>query len=69
MARTITVKGIGKASARPDRVILTMTLETEDKDYEAAMEMAGYHIKNLNNALLEIGFETGSIKTTNCKCQ
>ena len=65
MARTITVKGIGKASAKPDRVVLTMTLENLDKDYEAAMEMAGYHVKNLNNALLEIGFETGSIKTTN----
>ena len=65
MARTITVKGIGKASAKPDRVILTMTLETEAKDYEAAMEMAGYHIKNLNNAFLEIGFEAGAVKTTN----
>ena len=27
MARTITVKGIGKASAKPDYVVLSMTLE------------------------------------------
>lgn len=64
MARTITVKGIGKASAKPDLVVLTMKLETEDRNYEAAMEMAGYHIKNLNNALAGAGFEPGSVKTT-----
>lgn len=28
MARTITVKGIGKASAKPDYVVLSMTLES-----------------------------------------
>jgi len=27
MARTITVKGIGKVSARPDFVVLSMTLQ------------------------------------------
>ena len=27
MARTITVKGVGKASAKPDYVVLSMTLE------------------------------------------
>lgn len=34
MARTITVKGIGKASAKPDYVVFSMTLESKHKDYD-----------------------------------
>lgn len=29
MARTITVKGIGKVSAKPDYVVFSMTLESK----------------------------------------
>lgn len=65
MARTITVKGIGKTSAKPDYVVLTMTLESKHKDYDKAMSMAGDHIQHLNEILCGIGFETGSVKTTN----
>ena len=36
MARTITVKGIGKASAKPDYVVFSMTLESKHKDYDIA---------------------------------
>ena len=42
MARTITVKGIGKASAKPDYVVFSMTLESKHKDYDKAMDMAAY---------------------------
>ena len=34
MPRTITVKGIGKVSATPDYVVLSMGLESQDMDYE-----------------------------------
>ena len=44
MARTITVKGIGKASAKPDYVVLSMTLESNHMDYDKAMDMAASHI-------------------------
>lgn len=44
MARTITVKGIGKVSAKPDYVVLSMTLESKHKDYDKAMNMAADHI-------------------------
>lgn len=64
MARTITVKGIGKISAKPDRVVLSMTLESKHKDYDKAMEMAADHIQYLNETLCSIGFEKGSVKTT-----
>lgn len=65
MARTITVKGIGKASAKPDYVVLSMTLESRHRDYDKAMDMAADHIRQLNETLHCIGFEKGSVKTTN----
>lgn len=65
MARTITVKGIGKAFAKPDHVVLSMTLESKHKDYDKAMEIAAAHIQYLNDTLRGIGFEKGSVKTTN----
>ena len=55
MARTITVKGIGKASAKPDYVVLSMTLESKHKDYDKAMEMAADHIQHLNETLCGAG--------------
>ena len=65
MARTITVKGIGKVSAKPDYVVLSMTLESIHIDYDKAMDMAATHIQHLNETLCSIGFEKGSVKTTN----
>lgn len=65
MARTITVKGIGKASAKPDYVVLSMTLESKHQDYDKAMSMAADHIHRLNETLCSIGFEKGSVKTSN----
>lgn len=38
MARTITVKGIGRVSAKPDYVVLSMTLESKHIDYDKAMD-------------------------------
>ena len=65
MARTITVKGIGRASAKPDYVILSMTLESKHQEYETAMNLAADQIQHLNDTLCGIGFEKGSVKTTN----
>ena len=65
MNRTITVKGIGKVSAKPDYVVLSMTLESKHKNYDKAMDMAAEHIQHLNDTLYSIGFEKGSVKTTN----
>lgn len=65
MTRTITVKGIGKASAKPDTVVLSMNLKSLHLDYEKAMDMAADHIQHLNETLESIGFEKSSIKTTN----
>ena len=57
MPRTITVKGIGKVSLRPDYVVLSMALESRSMNYEEAMETAAESIELLNKALSGADFE------------
>lgn len=59
------MKGIGKVSAKPDYVVLSMTLQSNHMEYDKAMDMAASHIQHLNETLTPIGFEKGSVKTTN----
>lgn len=65
MARTITVKGMGRVTTAPDYVVISMSLEAHEMDYEATMELAAKNIELLNLSLEEIGFEKKSVKTTN----
>lgn len=65
MSKTITVKGVGKVSASPDLVVLSMVLESQDLIYEKAMDNAAKHIEQLNASLETVGFEKKSVKTTN----
>ena len=64
MSKTITVKGIGKVSAVPDYVVITMSLEAHENDYEETLELAAKKIEYLNTSLVEIGFEKKAVKTT-----
>ena len=64
MPRMITVKGIGKASAVPDLVVLSIGLESRDMDYGEAMNAASENIDRLNAALEQTGFEKKAVKTT-----
>lgn len=63
MPRTITVKGIGKASVKPDPVVFSMNLESRDPDYGKAMQIAARNIDYLDSALEIAGFEKDSVKT------
>lgn len=65
MPRTITVKGIGKVTAAPDYVVISMSLLAQENDYEETLELAVKKIDLLNASLEEIGFEKKSVKTTN----
>lgn len=65
MNRTITVKGVGTTKTKPDRVLITFTLEARDKNYEKAMSLANAQIESMNAALAAVGFEKGELKTTN----
>ena len=63
MERTITIKGVGRATIKPDYVILSLTVEAKEKKYAVAVESAAKKINKLNAALEEAGFESGSAKT------
>lgn len=65
MLRTITVKGIGKVSTKPDFIVLSMNLESQRTEYEAVMAAAAESIEQLNNALYNVGFDKDAVKTTN----
>ena len=65
MDRTITVRGTGRVVARPDQVEITLTLTAEQKEYDAAMDMAAEQLEGLQDALGAEGFEKDALKTTN----
>ena len=61
--RTITVKGIGAVSVKPDLIVLRLSMETAEYEYDAAMKAAAEKIDFLNKALEAAGFEKKSAKT------
>ncbi|MCM1308639.1 MAG: SIMPL domain-containing protein [Butyrivibrio sp.] len=63
MSRTITVKGIGKISAKPDYVVLSLSLKSHDTDYGKAMELADKELGQLKEALGGAGFDKKALKT------
>lgn len=65
MERAITIKGVGRATIKPDYVILSLTVEGKEKKYANAVESAAKKINKLNEALEQAGFEAGCAKTVN----
>lgn len=61
--RTITVKGIGAVSVKPDLIVLRLSMETAEYEYDAAMKAAAEKIDFLNKALEAAGVEKKSAKT------
>lgn len=61
--RTITVKGIGAVSVKPDLIVLRLSMETAEYEYDAAMKAAAEKIDFLNKALEAAGFKKKSAKT------
>lgn len=65
MNRTITVKGIGKYSAKPDIIIITLSLSAQEMKYENAMTLAETQITQLRDVIIPLGFKKDDLKTTN----
>ena len=63
--RTISVKGIGNASVKPDAIEINMSLESVDKDYSAAVKQNDEKVAKLKKALDESGVDSELLKTTN----
>lgn len=64
MARTITVKGVGKVAVKPDQVVIRMNLEAQNKSYDRAMALAAEQVADLKRAFEKAGFEKDALKTT-----
>lgn len=64
MPRTITVKGEGQVSTRPDQIVLTMTTTAAEKDYDRAMEQAAHQSESMTDAVKAAGFSAEDLKTT-----
>jgi len=67
--RTITVKGRGNVSARPDYIVLSLSIETLSKTYDRAMADASERIKKLQDATVFVGYEKSDLKTTSFNVQ
>ena len=65
MNKTITIKGIGKLSLKPDQVVVSLVLKATDKNYDKAMDTAAKHLEQLRGALVGTGFAKDDLKTTN----
>lgn len=63
MMRTITVKGVGNVSAKPDYISISMTVESVDNNYDKAMDGAARRIENLKAAAVSVGYEKEALKT------
>jgi len=61
--RRIVVKGIGKISLPPDQVVLDMTLEIIDLDYDESMRRATDLLDALREAIKSAGHEGKMLKT------
>lgn len=63
MNRTITVKGAGDVTVRPDRIVLRMKVESKRRKYEKAMELAADKGEALAEAVEKAGIDRSELKT------
>ena len=61
--RNIVVKGVGKASTRPDLIVISLDLDSFSENYDKAMSIASDKLEELYTSLGGIGFERKDIKT------
>ena len=63
MIRTITVRGTGNISVKPDYITLSMTIDSQGKNYDRAMEEAAQRIGVLQDTAVRVGCEKDALKT------
>jgi uncharacterized protein YggE len=69
MPRTITVKGTGRLSVKPDYIVITMDMESLDMDYLTSVENGAVQLQQIRDSLARVGFEKDALKTTNFNVQ
>lgn len=63
MNKTITVKGVGTASVKPDYITIRLEIVSGDKDYSKSVNNANKRIVTLQNALSKVGYAKEDLKT------
>lgn len=63
MKRTITVKGVGTVSSKPDYIAIGLRLVSKNEEYAAAVDSANKRIAALQNAIQSVGFAKEDLKT------
>ena len=61
--KTITVKGVGTASATPDYVIISLGITSKSSEYATAVANANSRIQMLQEAIRTVGFGEDELKT------
>jgi len=62
--RELVVKGIGKAAATPDLIVLNINLEVTEPDYERTMQRSAEMLDALRTAITSAGHDGKELKTT-----
>lgn len=62
-SREITIRGIGKLTAKPDFVIITIGLEKINQNYAIGYKQFACDMKNLQKVAEEVGFSKEELKT------
>jgi uncharacterized protein YggE len=62
--KELVVKGIGKAAAAPDLIVLTMNIEVTEPNYEKTMRRGSEVIDTLRAAIVSAGHDGKELKTT-----
>lgn len=63
MDRTITVRGVGTASVKPDYIDVTLNIVSKDMEYTKSVANANKRIEILQNAVISSGFAKDDLKT------
>ena len=62
--RELVVKGIGKTSASPDLIVLSLNLAVSERDYESTMQRSSEMLDMLRASIVSAGHDGKELKTT-----
>ena len=65
MQRTVTVKGVGAVSLKPDYIEITLNILSKSSEYSEAVSAANAAIGRLKSAVTSVGFADDDLKTLN----
>lgn len=63
MDKTIRIKGVGRASAKPDLIRVTLNVSVLDRDYGKAMDEADERLTELRGLAASAGLDKDALKT------